>query len=420
MPESFLGRRGTLPLMRAASAHWIVLAVAVSAVAASAPPHPKTLYEQHRWVELREALAKGGPALYRGAVANAFNDPAVAEGLLRSVIKSNPRSEEADEAHKMLSRLYMRMGRYHTLARNFDEWSAAFPNRSDLPAERADVAGFRGLPDQTANAPQASTLRHDGSIFLPLSIDGGSAKYFFDTGAWLSCMSESEAKRLGLAIRDSPGTLGTTTGASIGFRTAVAGEVIVGKTHLRNVSFAVFPDDQEPWSQLPPGQRGILGIPVLLAVRTWRWAIDGSLEIGMDSGRGDPSKTNLVFDDNHLLVAMHLQGRRIFATLDTGAETTDLYGAFAEEFAALIKGAGGKDSTEVRGIGHAETFDSVTLPELTFLLGGAEASLRPAHVILKRMGAPRCVGNVGLDLLRQADAFRIDFSSMSLMLERRP
>jgi gag-polyprotein putative aspartyl protease len=143
------------------------------------------------------------------------------------------------------------------------------------------MAGFHGLPDQTAGKLRPSTLPHEsGSIFIPVSINGNSATYFFDTGAWVSCMSESEAKRLGLAIHETAGTLGTGTGVRVGFRTAVAAELVVGKMHFKNVSFAIFRDDQEPWSVLPPGQRGLLGIPMLLGFRSLRWIRDGAVEIG--------------------------------------------------------------------------------------------------------------------------------------------
>jgi hypothetical protein len=391
--------------------------VGVAAALAREPrPDPRVLYEQHRWAELRASLSDQVPAFYHGAVANAFNDVRVAERRLRAVIDDEPRSERAPEAYKLLARLYLRTGRYAALSSNLEAWGKAFPDSPAFLAERAELSQFGGLPDQVTVARGRSVVRHDGDTFVPVTIQGGSARYFFDTGAWLSCMSESEARRLGLSIRKGVGTVGNSSGGSTGFRTAIAREVRVGKIRLRNVSFAVFPDDQEPWSQLEPGRRGILGIPILLAARTLRWATDGQLEMGGDLPKRAASNANLVFDDNHLLLGLVVKGTPVFATLDTGAQTTDLYGRFASEFPGLIADAP-KDSTEVRGVGHAETFDSVMVPEVIFELGGSRATLKPAHVILKEMGAGGCIGNVGLDLLRQGRAFSFDLASMSLVLE---
>jgi hypothetical protein len=74
----------------------------------------------------------------------------------------------------------------------------------------------------------------------------------------------------------------------------------------------------------------------------------------------------------------------------------------------------------VRGVGNAEKFDSITLPELRFEIGNLDAVLRPAHVLLKQIGARCCVGNFGMDLLKQGRAFKIDFGAMRLDLEPNP
>jgi predicted aspartyl protease len=69
-----------------------------------------------------------------------------------------------------------------------------------------DVEQFRGLPDQENGPRRASILRHDaGSFFVPVSINNKSASYLFDTGAWVSVMTESEATRHGLQIRQGGG-----------------------------------------------------------------------------------------------------------------------------------------------------------------------------------------------------------------------
>ena len=77
---------------------------------------------------------------------------------------------------------------------------------------------------------QPSVLPHEsGSIFIPLSVNGEAAEYFFDTGAWVSSVSESEARRLGLRIGETSGTMGTTT-SEVAFRTAVAKKLLAGFT----------------------------------------------------------------------------------------------------------------------------------------------------------------------------------------------
>jgi hypothetical protein len=185
---------------------------ATPAVADGPPPADSrlaSLYESGRWTSLLEALqGHKAPALYRGAVAAVFNQDRVAERLLRSVIASDPRSEQAYQAYEWLAHIYFRTGRYRQFIADMEARWAAFPNKSEIEDEQAAVAGFRGLPDQVTGKTGPAKLPHEpGEIFIPVSINGGSATFFFDTGAWVNCMSESEAKRLGLAIHDADGTL---------------------------------------------------------------------------------------------------------------------------------------------------------------------------------------------------------------------
>jgi hypothetical protein len=201
------------------------------------------------------------------------------------------------------------------------------------------------------------------------------------------------------------------------FRMAVAKEVQVGSMRLRNVSFGVFPDTREPFSKLPPGRQGFIGIPILLSLRTLRWVKDGSLEIGQAGGPFDFAKSNLYFDDDHLVITSTFESRKVLATLDTGAVTTDLLSGFAKQFANLMQASGKEEKREIRGIGGVSTYSAITVPEVSFHIGDVETWLRPAQVVTNEAGAKCCAGNFGMDLLRQGRAFKIDFGAMRLGLE---
>lgn len=214
------------------------------------------------------------------------------------------------------------------------------------------MTDFRGLPNQIIESSSPSTLKHEpGSIFIPLSINGGSATYFFDTGAWISCVSESEARRLHLAIRSTFGTLGQSAGSQVGFRTAVATDVIIGETHFKEVSFAVFPDNQEPWVDLPVGRKGIIGMPMLVGLGTIRWRKVGNIELAEESQPFNIRDANLIFDNDHLVVSATVQSEKISATVDTGAVSTDLYKPFADKFESLVKNTARAVPLKCAGLG---------------------------------------------------------------------
>ena len=306
----------------------------------------------------------------------------------------------------------MRSGQYARLIDNLDQWAATFPYRREVQDEKADVEQLRGLPDQRNGPLRVSTLRHDAGDdwSVPVSIDGKPASYLLDSGAWISVISESEAKRLGLEIRAGSGTLSDPSGKGVTVRTAVAREVRLGAMTFQDVSFAVLSSDD---------RFAILGIPIWCAVRHVKWSSRGTWELGGRSGAVDRTSRNVVFSGNHLLLATSVSGRRVFSTLDTGAGDTDLNQNFSEQFPALVQ-SGTRETHEITGVGGTAVVTSITVSEVPFQIGPTRVVLRPAHVTLQRMaaiGGSCCIGNIGRDVLAQSGEFRIDLSTMVLRVQ---
>ena len=163
-----------------------------------------------------------------------------------------------------------------------------------------------------------------------------------DTGADFSLMSESEARSLGLAIHEGRASITDITGGSMGVRTTVVDELQVGATILRHIAFLVVGDDQQPFVDLPPDERGVLGIPVLLAFEAFRWAADGAIrDRRPDPASREPPRGQRVLrrgDAGHpgvlwatVEITMHV---------DTGAIGTQLWPKFAGDCAALLSQSG--------------------------------------------------------------------------------
>ena len=376
------------------------------------------LYRARRWFDVRAAATPQSPALLRGAVAAAFNDFAQAEHLLREIVRSAAPAEAVDDAYGWLSQLYLRSGQYARFVRNYADWAVACPSSTALRDEKEGVDKFRGRPDQVNEHRRAAVLPHDKDSFsIPVSIDGRSDDFLFDTGAWQSIVTEAEAKKLGLNVGDETHVLVGASGLPATFRTAVAREVIVGGTRFHDVSFGVIaPHDLG----LPAdAEGGIVGMPILLALGRIRWSKDGAVAVG-GASRSKRADANLVFDRHRLLLAVDVSGKRVMTTLDTGATTTDLNANFADAFRDVVDRSGKKGTASITGAGGTSTFESVELPEVAFAIGPSRVWLRPASVTLQRigiLGGTCCVGNIGHDLLAQTRGFSIDFSTMTLRLE---
>lgn len=408
-----LNRRVSSRLLLALCA---LLSVSIGAHGADADL--KSLYDGHRWFELRDSIEKsGGSAFYQGAVACAFNDLLRCEKTLRTVFNSTPRSDEAVEAHRILASAYFTHGKYKKALAQVDAILALRPKDSDALSDRPVFAVLAQSPDQEFVGRHTTVKLADGG--LPFSINGVQATYWFDTGAELSVMTVSEAKRLGLRIVPTSAKVGDVNGTQINTQIAVADELSIGSVRLKHVGFLVLPDNQPPFNELSAGSRGLIGMPVLLALEKFVWGADKSFEIRPQASNKNAPHADLCFDGNHPVVQVRYDRRPLAFTLDTGATNTDLYPPFAAAFPELIRSAAKTNSYKMEGVGGAKYMGAATLASLEFEIGGFHVTLKPAGVLLKATTSSSkfFAGNLGIDLLQQAHRTTFDFRRMTLTLQ---
>ena len=393
-----------------------VLGLSCVAVIAAQPGEDafRPLAKNHRWFELRGTANARTSPLVRGALAAAFNDPATAEPLLRGIIRDEPRSESADDAFALLSYVYLRTGQYERFATLYQAWAAALPQSSILREERETFEKYRERPNQVNGPRRPSVVRHDdGYLTLPVSIDGKTDDFIFDTGAFQSAVTEGEARKLGMTIQDDRRTLTDVSGTQTAFRTAVAKEVTLGSMTFRNVSFAVI----TPGGAFADVEAGIIGLPIILAMGGINWSNSGTAEFG-GALPASSLESNLVFDGSRLVIRAEVLGKGVLAALDTGANGTDLNANFADLFPDVVAG-GKKGSSDITGVGGTRTFASVELPELIFTIGSRPVPLRPAVITMQRnsgAGGECCIANAGNDLLKHGEGFVLNLSTMTLQL----
>ena len=169
------------------------------------------------------------------------------------------------------------LDRYEHFATLYQTWAAAFPQSSTLREERENFEKYRGRPNQVNGRRRRSEVRHeDGYLTLPVSIDGKTDDFIFDTGAFQSAVTEREARKLGMSIQDDRRTLTDVSGTQTTFRTAVAKEVTLGSMTFRNVSFAVI----TPGGAFADVEAGIIGLPIIVAMSGIIWSTSGTAEFG--------------------------------------------------------------------------------------------------------------------------------------------
>jgi hypothetical protein len=383
----------------------------------------KSLYESHQWFALRDAVKRVPPSsfFYAGAVDAAFNDMPSARKHLEAVITSSPHSPDTYEAHQLLATLYFRNGLYREALFHLDSMKAERPSAEDVSNMRPLFEAFSSNGDQTRIKRDISSVmmqRGAEGLYLPLTINGKECAYAFDTGANFSVMSESEASRLGLDVHNLGTRIGDSSGGKIGLRVALVQNLVIGGLRLKNVAFAILPDSQEPFKDLPDGNRGLIGIPVLLAMKAFQWEPSGKFTLGVPTTSRDFHSSNLCFDESFPVTQVWFQEKPLELTVDSGAQLTVLGPPFAKEFASLLKSSGRNETHKLTGVAGSSNYDSVVLSSLTMTVGGHDVTLSPAHVLTKESSdtSSWAAGNLGIDLLNQAHTISFDFNAMTMKL----
>ncbi|MGH9160708.1 MAG: retropepsin-like aspartic protease, partial [Vicinamibacteraceae bacterium] len=151
--------------------------------------------------------------------------------------------------------------------------------RSDLENLRAVFASGPNMRVRQAAASFSCDVS-DRGVWLPATVNGRSVRWLMDTGANVTIISDAEASRLGLEIRDSKGGAADLAGGSTAIRTAIARRIVIGRTQFEHVPVLVTPADGMPWKAWPPGKQGILGLPLFIGLDALRWTHAGMCHTG--------------------------------------------------------------------------------------------------------------------------------------------
>jgi hypothetical protein len=395
----------------------VILACATTGMAGQTPDELRTMHDANQDFVLRHEVERGGsdiPSLYRGLIEASENKVGAARKDLQQVLKSDPHSKDAYAAYEALGNMAFRNGLNREALRWLEDAHAKFPDSDDmnnaLPIFRALAAGG----DMKLVRLRNSSV--DSANGLPVVINGKKVTYGFDTGGAQSVMGEADAKMLGLQLMHVETRMRESSGTAIpGFDLAVAKDLVISGLHLRNVPFLVLKDTGEPFVHVPVGQRGLIGLPVLIAMRAIRWEpTGGRCEFGPGVRvKGTPLQ-NLLFDGATPIVQASVENKTLTFSLDTGAKDTDLNAGFAKTLPDLVA-AGKKESRAITGYGGSNQYDSVLLGPTAFHVGGLNVTLEAPHVFPNH-SLGKFDGNMGNDILNQAKSVTLDFEAMEMRL----
>lgn len=284
----------------------------------------------------------------------------------------------------------------------------------------AIAAQLAALPAQrvTAYQPLAVPVRKD-KVGLPratVEIDGHAQDTVLDTGANLSVVSLSTARRLGLRLQQGGASVGSASRDAVAVRLGLADTLSFAGLTLHDVPFLVL-DDAQLAMPVPGGYRidAILGFPVLRALQRFRITAAGRLEPSLSAANPASADTgNLLMVGNDMYVQANVGGVPLAMHLDSGAAGSALSADFARRHADLLKGLPTR-SAHVAGAGGAVARRTATWPNVQLRVGGRTTTLAQLDVALAG-GAGAAPNVLGEDALGAFAWWSVDFGQMRLEL----
>ena len=255
-----------------------------------------------------------------------------------------------------------------------------------------------------------------GSWDVPVRVNGVNGQWIFDTGANVSTLIESEARRMGLSVLETKAYVAGSTEKRNNLRLAVARELQIGTAHVHNVVFLVLADDALNIGPLHYQIKGILGLPVLRALSRVEISNNGLVRIHLHEAVSGGAP-NLYFDEASPIVEINHGQHRLQMFLDTGANATVLYPSFRntltreETFRLKAK------REKVAGAGGMINRKTELVPTLRIEVLETSVNLRKVRLLPEMPAGNNRYrdGVIGMDALWSG--FLLDFDAMRLEVE---
>jgi predicted aspartyl protease len=274
----------------------------------------------------------------------------------------------------------------------------------------------QALLDRGSGAPVAVWLDKVGLIRLPVVIGTATQEAVIDTGANLSVVSASTARRLGLRMTEGDAAVGNSLGGDVAVRLGIADRLEIAGALLSNVVFLVM-DDEALTFPVPGGYRidAIIGLPVLRALG--RFSFEASNSFRVEPMRfAAATATNLRMSGSDPYVVVAVAGKEHPLFLDTGANSSLLAVRFAREHPEL-KGTQRLESGRA-GAGGVERVHRQKIEQVPIRVGRVEANLSSLKVETEPTpGEEDRYGVLGADLLRTFERVTLDFQAMTLEVD---
>ena len=252
-------------------------------------------------------------------------------------------------------------------------------------------------------------------LMLPVKINSKHDDFIFDTGAMMSTIPESNAKRLGLTIYETDIQVGTSTDIEIRTKLGVADSLYLGDLLVENVVFLVTQDKDlyiEKYDYLLPG---IIGFPVMTQLEEIRL---GKQSVVIPHTPSVRDFSNLYMNEGRPIVLLMNENDTLRMAMDTGANNSELSYKYFKEHEKRILSEGVLKESSRGGAGGIIDSKTYEIPLFEYQIGSKKGILDQISIntteypFIKNLD-----GNLGQDIFTYFDVMILNFKTMFIDFE---
>jgi predicted aspartyl protease len=392
--------------------------------------HLKELSEQHQFVQMDSLNNKTKTKeyfFYKALFANVCNNPNVSNLYLDSLKQSH--TVKSFKYYKLKNDNYIKLFNYTnayqtsrilttTFLKNFSKDEL----NDELNTQRIwEVLKLQKpqIIDTFSNVFVETKKDKAGLINTPVLANNIETNFVFDTGAGISCITESLAKKLGFIILpDNNIKIASFTGVENSVLIGIAPVLNIGNIKVHNAVFLVYPDTAFTFANGAYVINGIIGFPIIKELGSVTIE-ENNLTFSKKRTVGNNEK-NLFTDQLRSIVMLTYNGKILPFNFDSGAKESLFNKSFYELFKPYLDNNGTLISEKSSGAGGQEiTSDLLEIKNQNINLGKTPINLKKIQVDKSNYGVYGKVnyGNIGQDIIGQFKKVTISFDDNYLELE---
>jgi len=290
------------------------------------------------------------------------------------------------------------------------------------PDERNDARNsdiiWKGLQEVE---PQTITIANNteigyrrdlaGLINIPVNFADSTFDFVFDTGANLSVITESYARKASLRLLNARFKVRAITGLEVYANLGIAKEFKMGNIIIRNAVFMVFPDSTLSFAHGRYTIKGIIGFPIIEQLQEIHI---NNRSLTVPQTVTDRNIRNFGVDELLPVISVVYNTDTLAFTFDTGAQFTFLNEPFYRRYRSLIDSAGKSFVMQVGGAGGVSKTTAFRLPQVPITVAAQPALLKDVAVKTTHSDPKDKLyyGNLGQDIMNQFKEMVINFRYM--------